>query len=118
MRRALLLLLAGCRAQIPPPEPGWVEAPTVAISDAGSDRDGMGTDLGEACHSLRLHGCYEGVARQGSTVRPDGQTCYERLLALEAVGIPIPARCVADAASADAIRACGTAQTLRFRCLQ
>lgn len=95
-----------------PPEPGWVETPTLALGDAGHDRDGNGTDLGACCHSLRLHGCYEGMARQG------GQTCYEHLLTLEAVGIPIPAVCVAEATSAEAIRACGDSTTLRFRCQQ
>ncbi len=55
-------------------------------------------------------GCEEGW-KDGRT----GKTCYQRLES-EGQLAKIPADCVAVAKSPDAVRACGTKDTVRFTC--
>lgn len=72
--------------------------------------DGIGKPGGDACRSLRARGCAEGYV-DGRTRR----TCFQRL-ERESQLVRIPYECVAMAKSADDVRACGTKDTLRFRC--
>lgn len=96
---------------MPAPPTGWVEVPTQATpSDAGVDRDGRGTDLGEACAKLRALGCPEG--------EPDGlRTCYQHLLFVSAV-FEVPSACVRLAPDVATLRACRGPEDVRFRCLK
>lgn len=90
----LCFVLTGC------PQP--VEKPV--------DHDGLGTDLGNACVTLRTLHCPEGDAANGST-------CFEHLTRRSAL-VVVPTACLRDAASPDDVRACGGADTLRIRCLR
>ena len=93
MRVWILLMIVGCRVESPHPV----------------DRDGIGTEIGDACRSLRAAGCPE-----GEPLRAD-RTCYEHLTDLSERTL-IPTTCVRDAAGAAEVRRCGTKDTLRFRC--
>lgn len=106
------LALTGCPSQTffptcddpahpcPPVEPDYPE----------TDVDGVETQIGMACRSLRRAGCAEGY--------PDARTkrtCYQRVQSESAI-VKVPAACLMTAQNADAVRACGTKDTLRFRC--
>lgn len=108
---AMLALLGACKTVIPPPPADWVEVPVQAQLDAGQDRDGIGTDLGNICVKFRTLGCPE-----GDPISPT-ITCYEHLAALQAANVPMPIECLKVALlSTDAIRACGGSDQVRFRC--
>jgi len=74
------------------------------------DHDGLGTELGDACATLRLLRCPEGEPLV------TGQTCYEHLSSVSE-RVQIPATCVRDAGSLEAVRICGDKSMLRFRCV-
>jgi hypothetical protein len=107
-----LLVLTGCAARPEPPQPVPIP-PTPIPGTYVEDQllDGLGTPAGTACRSLRAAHCAEGF-RDGRTKH----TCFQRLEHHAEIAI-IPYRCIADAKTPDAIRACGTPQTLRFRCV-
>jgi hypothetical protein len=114
-RAALLLVLVACRTTPAPfsPDgpspPTYVDIPTPAPAYAGDGGDGLGTLVGDACARLRELGCPEGAPMAV------GRTCYEHLVTLSAVAT-VPAACLRDSTSVAAIRACGTSNTVRFRC--
>lgn len=106
--RALLIaciaVFVGCQLQEPIPfpiDPNYPEDDAV---------DGASSPGGRACRALRAWGCAEGY-RDARTKR----TCFQRITH-EAELMKIPYECVAGARSADAVRGCGTKDTLRFRC--
>lgn len=88
------LALVGCPVVRVPPPP---------------DRDGLGTDLGETCASLRGAGCPEGEPL------PDGQTCFEHLTEMS-VQVVVPTACLRAAKAPEVVRSCGGPSELRFRC--
>lgn len=85
----------------PPVDPAYPEDPTL---------DGVSSQAGRACQALRASGCGEGY-RDSRT----GKTCFERLQN-EATLVAVPYQCLIEAKNAEAIRACGTKDTLRYRC--
>lgn len=103
---AIALALIACR----PTLPGNDMAPIHAPAYATSDRDGLETELGVACLRLRRLGCPEGF------VTKRGRTCFEHLTTLTAI-VEVPTACVKAAATQDDVRACGNANTTRFRCI-
>lgn len=86
----------------PPVDPNYPE----------SAADGVGTPGGNACRALRSAGCAEGYR----DVRT-GRTCFERIEA-EAQLAKVPYACLSSARTPDAVRSCGTKDTLRYRCRQ
>ena len=72
--------------------------------------DGVGSLEGRACRNLRRLGCSEGFRDPRTT-----HTCYERVRKEEQL-LSAPNECVITAQTQDAVRACGTKDTLRFRC--
>lgn len=82
---------------------------TPAVSPAPVDRDGRGTALGKACEHLRALGCPEGQPNRR------GRTCFETMTSAAKVA-PVPDACLHDAPTQDAVRSCGTVDTVRVRC--
>ena len=73
------------------------------------DRDGLTTELGQVCISLRIARCPE-----GEPVSPR-VTCYEHLVRVSE-RVEIPTTCLIPAKTKELVRGCGTSKTLRFRC--
>ncbi len=73
------------------------------------DRDGLTTELGQVCISLRAAHCLE-----GEPVSPR-ETCYEHLVRVSEQ-LEIPTTCLIPAKTKALVRSCGSPQTLRFRC--
>ncbi len=94
----VVVALVACRPIPPKPTPP-------------ADRDGLGTPIGVACVQLRALGCPEG------TPTKLGRTCFEHLTALAELA-EVPTACVAGASSREAVRACGSSTTTRFRCAE
>lgn len=86
----------------PPVDPNYPE----------SDADGLGSQGGRACRSLRASGCSEGY-RDPRT----GRTCFQRLESAAQIA-KVPYQCLIDARTPDQVRSCGTKDTLRYRCRQ
>lgn len=103
---ALAIVLVACRPTLPGSDMDPIHAPAYATSD----RDGLETELGAVCLRLRRLGCPEGF------VTKRGRTCFEHLTTLTAIA-DVPASCVKAAATQDDVRACGNADTTRFRCI-
>lgn len=70
---------------------------------------GPPADLSAACARLSILGCPEALPGLG------GEPCDVRLRR-EADLVGVPSACVADAGTVAAVRACGDAATIRFRC--
>ena len=75
--------------------------------DAGGEQpstdDAQYPDCARACTRLREHGCPEGLTPDG------GLTCYDVCTKAESSGnFSLNPRCVADAESREAVRACKT----------
>lgn len=92
----LFVALAACSTTFPPRPPP-------------PDRDGLSTPLGAACAKLRELGCPEGQPTK------QARTCYEHLTSLPPA-VEVPSQCILAANTQDAVRACGDANTTRFRC--
>lgn len=74
------------------------------------DRDGLGTDIGQACQQLRRIGCPEGFPSR------KGRTCFESYTAAAALA-NVPALCLMASASESDVRACGGDSDVRVRCV-
>ncbi len=108
-----VLALVGCPPQTlfptcddpahpcPPVDPNYPEDP---VGDAPASPGGR------ACRALRAAGCAEGFKDSRT-----GKTCYQRLES-EATIAKVPYACLGDAKTPEAVRACGTKDTLRYRC--
>lgn len=94
----LLVIGAACSSPV---------APEVPMQ---TDRDGIGSPLGDACANLRRVGCTEGFPA-------NGKTCFEHLTA-RTVLVDVPAACLINSVDRQDARACGTDSTLRVRCLE
>lgn len=108
----LLALVGGCPAGDRPP-PIMPNGGGDSGSEASVERvdtDGAMTPAGQACRALRAAGCPEG----GPDPRTS-RTCYQRV-ASEAELAVVPYDCLIAAKTAAAVRACGTKDTIRFRC--
>lgn len=75
-----------------------------------TDRDGPGNPMGQACIRLREVGCPEGWPSRS------GRTCFETLTSAAELA-SVPSACLAGARSVDDVRACGSANTVRVRCI-
>lgn len=113
---AAAVALAGC-PQAPPvaPTPACDEAhpcpPTEDPAYVETEDDGIGTIEGNACRALRNLRCPEGD-RDMRTNR----TCFQRQVAASRYA-PAPYECILAATSQPDVRACGTKDERRFRCL-
>lgn len=100
MKRLALLLLIGCTPVVPISDPPY----------APSDRDGLGTVIGDACAQLRRLGCPEGFANRR------GRTCFESY-SRAAEYSDVPATCIKASPSVDDVRSCGGDNSIRVRCV-
>ena len=94
---------ATCEQSEKPPLPSPVVQPI--------DPDGLTTELGQVCISLRAAKCPEGEPLP----RSPHSTCYEHLVRMSE-RVEIPTACLILARTQELVRGCGTPQTLRFRC--
>lgn len=85
----------------PPVEPNY---PT-------SDRDGVGTPIGDACVQLRRLGCPEGFGNAKSN-----RTCFESYTDAAKLAA-VPADCLRSSGTQGAARGCGNANSVRVRCI-
>ncbi len=98
--RYLLLLLVSCAT------------PPIHESDyVVTDRDQLGTPIGDACLQLRKLGCREGLNNRVP------RTCYE-VMASSAQIMLVPIDCIKSSATVSDVRECGNDNTVRIRCLQ
>lgn len=97
----IALLGAGCTPERPPNDPP-APPPT--------ERDGIGTELGDACARLRRIGCPEGWPNRR------GRTCFESYTSAAELAI-VPATCLKASATEHDVRGCGNANTIRVRCV-
>ncbi len=81
-------------------------------AEAKSPDDDAGTtaQATKACHVLEDVTCPEGAADART-----GKTCVERLTS-ESKLAKVPFDCVIGAKTRDAVRGCGSKDTIRFRC--
>lgn len=84
----------------PPVEPNY---PT-------SERDGIGTPIGEACRQVRRVGCPEGFRNAKD------RTCFESYTAASALA-RVPVDCLRSSTTQNEIRACGDERSVRVRCV-
>jgi hypothetical protein len=75
-----------------------------------SDRDGLGTTIGDACDRLRRMGCPEGWPNRS------GRTCFESYTSASMLAA-VPATCITRATTQSEVRSCGDENTVRVRCI-
>lgn len=75
-----------------------------------SERDGLGTPIGNACAQLRRAGCPEGFRN----VKTD-RTCFETFTAASRLAA-VPVDCIRSSSTQNEIRACGDSNSVRVRC--
>lgn len=100
---AFAILVVACQPPVPDRDPH-------VLGYDVSERDGLGTLFGGACHRLRVLGCPEGFPTHL------GRTCYEHMLTLADV-MDVKAWCIRSAISVQAARDCGDYEALRIRCV-
>lgn len=86
------------------------ESPSALSFYQPSDRDGLGTLYGAACHRLRTLGCPEGFRTRA------GLTCFERMTELS-TRFDVQAECIKSSPSVYEARGCGWKETLRIACV-
>jgi len=106
----VLGVLVACHSTPAAKAPVDLVEPSPAPPYNTSDRDGLGTAIGNACLQLRRLACPEGFPT--ATKR----TCFEHFTVLSALA-DVPADCFKASPSVDVVRGCGTAQTHRVRCI-
>lgn len=109
----VVLAVTGCPGQTLFPtcdDPAHPCAPYDPNYPEDAIADGNGSPNGRACRALRAAGCAEGFKDPRTA-----KTCYQRIES-EGQLAKIPAECVAGSKTPDAVRACGTKDTIRFRC--
>jgi hypothetical protein len=84
--------------------------PPVEPDYPASDRDGLGTPIGDACDRLRRMGCPEGF-RSGKD-----RTCFESYTAASRLA-SVPSACIRSSVTQGEVRACGDARSVRVRCV-
>ncbi len=94
------MLVACCTREPMPPEPPIVEVDV----DAGAG------PFARACQNLKRLGCPE--AEPNSV----GQTCAQVMTRASWIAV-VPTECIGRAPTVADVRACGTASSLRIRCL-
>lgn len=75
-----------------------------------SNRDGLGTPLGDACERLRRMGCPEGWPNKRERTCFESYTDASRLAA-------VPATCIKSSVTQAEVRACGDDRSVRVRCV-
>lgn len=83
--------------------------PPVEPNYPATDRDGLGTPLGDACERLRRMGCPEGWPNRKE------RTCFESYTAASKLAA-VPAACIKASVTHRELRACGDDNSVRVRC--
>ena len=105
------LALVGCPGQtlFPKCDDPAHPCPPVDPNYPTSERDGIGTSVGDACQVLRGMGCTEGQANR------KGRTCFE-VYSDAAKLAHVPSDCIKRATTVSQVRACGDFNSVRVRC--